>query len=387
MAIIEIPTICPGVETTLEVQLTKGSDKTIFATLLDGAGNPLDLAGATVTLTVTRSATSTDIILTKIGTVVPPSANGQVKFEFTASDTSSIPAGIYAFTITASSGTLGTQIPISGSFILEPFDQAFIGRLEPIIQLSITKATERISLETRDRNNILGNPAELNLQILTENDSIAVDITFPGGGIIENPQAGIFSYDFISQRAGDFLAIWTYRFSGEESTKVVKNMRFVTPVMFRMIPEVRMYIDKSRKPSNTTIAFNPADVAVYIENALRDFNAQPPTTSLFLENITREFKEILVQGAIIQALIAQGLLAVDQDFQYNDNGIALTVDHHSKILQWYQALLQQYVAKKRLFKPNFFQPTVLARTIVGQAFSLGLAKVPASTLSRFRGWI
>lgn len=386
MAIIEIPSICPGVESSLQIVLTKNTNKSFTAILKGGTGVPLDLTAATITLTVKRSATSSDTILTKAGSIVLPAVNGKVQFDFVPADTSSVSAGIYYFTITATSGTLGTQTPVAGEFRLEPYDQAFIGKLEPLLSLSITNATERISLETRDVNNVLANPADLLFQLLDDGDRIIVEATYPNA-IILNPQGGIFTTDFISNRVGDYLAIWTYRFMDQEPEKVIKNIRFVSPAMFRMIPEVRMYIDKSRKASNTTIAFTPADVAVYIENSLRDFNAQPPSTALQLENIDNTYKEILVLGAIIQSLVAQGLLAVDQDFMYNDNGISLTIDHSTKILSWYSALLQQYITKKKLLKPNFFSGTVLARTIVGQAWSLGLAKLPASTASRFRGWI
>jgi hypothetical protein len=261
-----------------------------------------------------------------------------------------------------------------------------VAQIEPIMRLAITASTERLGLEALDSDGVLADPVELQVDLLDYGDSRIVQINLNDPNLI-HPEAGIFMFDFQSNRAGDFLAIWKYRFSGEESQTVVKNVRFVTPGMFRMIPEIRLYIDKARKASNKTIAFNPVDCAEYIQNSLRDFNQTPPTTGLLLENISEEYKEIIVMGAIIQSLVAQGLLAVDQDFQYNDNGISLSIDHHSKLLSWYTTLVNLYIAKKRAVKLNFFRPTIFSRTIVGQAFSLGLSKVPASTLARFRGWI
>jgi len=385
MAIIQLPTLCPGSEDTLQIQLTKSSDKTILVTLKDSTGNtPLDLVGASITMTVRRSAIATDIILVKTGSVVLPSANGNAKFVFIPSDTSSIASGIYNFTITVTSVTLGTQTPLSGEFILEPYDQALIGLIEPILTLSIIGATERVSIETRDRNNILANPAEISLQVLDPSDSIIATVS---GVAFTNPQAGIYSYDFASNRVGDFLAIWTYRFPDQTYEKVIKNIRFVSTSMWKIIPEVRSYIDKSRKATNATIGYTPADIAIYIENALRDFNSQPPTTSIQLENLDNVYKEILVLGSIIQALIAQGILAVDQDFMYNDNGISLSIDHSGKLLTWYQALIQNYITKKKLVKWNFFNGTLLSRTIVGSTFSLGFAKIPPGSATRFRGWL
>lgn len=384
MSCIQLPVLCPGVES--QIAVTKGTDKTITLTFTDANGNPVDLTGATVTMEVKRNSVAVDILLTKVGVIIQPSTDGVVEFRFVAADYSAIQAGFYHFSITASSGLLGTIELLTGDFVINPFDQSLVGRIEPILSLGIVGSTERIALEIRDSQGVLANPTDLNLQIIDPADSLIVNLDFPVGSI-SNPEAGIFYYDFTSNRAGDFLAIWSTRFTGEEPIKTIKNLRFVTPTMFRMIAEVRLFIDKSRKASDRVIAFNPQDVAEYIEMSLRDFNAQPPTTALALENITNEFKAIIVEGAIVFSLIAQGLLAVDQDFQYNDNGIMLAIDHHGKLHQWYNTLMQGYVKRKETYKPNFFIPTVYSRTVVGQAFSLGLAKVPASTLSRFRGWI
>lgn len=378
MAITQIPVTCPGIDSG--IQITKGDTKSIQVSL------GIDLTGRTVQLTVKRSSTSVDTLLVKTGTVLSPVSSGNVQFDFVATDTANIPAGFYFFSITSSVANTNVITHVTGQFILQPINQSLIGKIEPILSLGITNSTERVSLEIHDKDGVLANPSELSLQILDFQDSVITSVTFPDPAIM-NPQAGIFFYDFTSDRAGDFLVIWTTRFPDEEPIKTIKNIRFVTPAMFRMIPEVLLYIDKSRKATNKPIAFNAVDVAEYIANALRDFNATPPTTTIALEEIHDVYKEVLIQGAIVQALIAQGLLAVDQDFQYNDNGIALTVDHNSKLMGWYQALLQGYVSKKKLYKWNYFQPHLYARTIVGSTFALGFSKLPAGVASRFRGWI
>jgi len=375
--VTELPVVCPNDGT---IQVTKGDTISITVNL------GVDLTGKNVTLTVKRSPSASEIILLKTGTIVGSPTDGKVKFDFVPADTENIPAGFYYFTITTDVAGTNVETILTGQFILQPIDTSFTsGKLEPIMQLAITGSTERITIETRDKDGVLANPSELSLQVLDFCDQVIVNITTISG--IANPQSGIFYYDLTSNRAGDFLVIWSSRFIGEEQVKTIKNVRFVTPAMFRMIPEVLAYIDKSRKCADRTIAFTAMDVAIYIENALRDFNATTPSTDIKLENINHIYKEVLVQGSIIQAIIAQGLLAVDQDFQYNDNGIALTIDHNSKLIGWYQQLLQGYVAKKHQYKPNFFQPHAFVRTIVGSTFVLGFSKIPAGSASRFRGWI
>lgn len=379
MAITQLPLVPSTIQEG--IRITKNTDKNIYANF------GVDLTNATVTLEVRRSNTALDILLTKFGAISIPASNGDVVFNFVPTDTVDIASGFYVFNITITSPTLGTLAAVTGGqFLLEPFDQFLVGQIEPIMVLGLTKSTERSTLEIQDRNGVFANPAELTVEIFDDSDSQFAFYTFPSPGIT-NLQAGLFYTELLSNRAGDFLVVWRYRFTGDEQVTIIKNLRFVTPAMFRLMPEVRLFIDKARKASDRPIAFNPIDIAVYLENALRDFNAWSPVTNFVLDNVANPFKGILIQGAVIQSLIAQGLLAVDQDFQYNDNGISLVVDHSTKLMAWYSVLLADYITKKKNYKWSFMTGTVLARTVIGSAFSLGLAKVPASTLSRFRGWI
>lgn len=378
MPIVKLPTTVPGLEEGIVI--VKGTNKTI-----DIVTN-LDLTDAVITFTVRRSELAIDTLLVVAGEKLPPLEEGRVRFNFLPGDTSTLGSGIYFFAVRIDSPSLGTVEFARGEFKLEPFDQAFVGRLEPIMTLGIVGSTERIYLEIRDHNGILANPTEVRVQVLDPSDGVVFDYTAPSPQI-GNPQGGIFYTDVLSTIPGDYLVIWTTRFPDEEPVKTIKNIRYVSTAMFRMIPDVRLYIDKARKASDKTIAFNPVDVALYIQNSVRDFNVQPPSSSLMLENFPEEYKEILILGAVIQSLIAQGLLAVDQDFQYNDNGISLNIDHSTKLMGWFGQLMAIYTTKKRLTKMNFFTGSVYARTIVGQAFANATSKVPAGSLTRFRGWL
>lgn len=376
MPIIQLPNECPGLENGISI--TKGSSKSIEIT------TGQDLAGKTVSLIVKRSKTSNDILITVAGVKLPPAETGQVRFDFTSVETGAVAAGIYYFTIEIVGAD--TEVFTNGVFKLEPYDQAFVGLIEPVLGLGIVGSTERVYLEIRDRNGVLANPNTIRVQAFDSGDNALFDYDFPSSQI-NNPQAGIFSVDVVSNLVGDFLVIWTTKFNDEESTKTIKNVRFVSSAMFRIMPEVRAYIDKAQKAIEKTIGYKPADIAIYIENAIRDFNAYPPLTGICLENFPNEFKSILILGTVIQALIAQGLLAVDQDFQYNDNGISLNIDHSTKLLGWFQALLQMYLTQKKLAKMNYAQGAVYARSIVGSAYLGITTKAGPGTLARFRGWL
>lgn len=374
-----LPAPCPGQATTIDY--TKGDSKTITIQL------GRDLTGYIVTFYLKPTATSSTILLTKVGTITDV-ANGVVTFEFVAADFASIPAGFYWYTIVIDGPT--TETVMEGQFVLHPFEQTLVPENCAFITLALTQKEEWFSIKIRDSNGVLRNPTELKFELLDFNDNLLQSTVYPDA-LLVNPEAGIFIFKgFTTNRAGDYLIIWTYRFENEEPVSVIKNVRFVTPAMWRMIPEVLSYVDKSRKAVGKPIAFTSADVAVYIQNALRDFNATTPSTNLLLEDLDTLYgiyKQVLVQGSIIQALIAQGLLAVDQDFIYNDNGIAINIDHHSKLLSWHNALLQDYTNKKMQYKMNFFSGAVYARTIAGNAFATGFSKIPPGLASRFRGWI
>lgn len=380
MPILTLPVPCPGTDS--EIRVTKNTSKSF------SIPTGTDLTGSTVKIVVRRRATAPETLLEKACVLLAPATDGNVQVDFVAADYAAVSSGKYVFSVVKTVGAIETVL-ITGKFVLEPFDQAFVGQLEPIMRLAITGSSERIGIELRDSQNILGDPVELQVDLLDYSDSRVLHLNL-GDADLKNPEGGIFYFDFQSNRAGDYLALWQYRYEGEEPTTVVKNVRWVTPAMFRVIPEVRLYLDKSRKAGNKTIAFNAIDIAEYIENSLREFNATSPTTGVYLETIDgimSIYKNIIIEGAVIQGLIAQGLLAVDQDFAYNDNGISLNVDHSAKLQGWYTTLLQGYMKKKDQAKKNFFVPTVYSRTVVGQAFSQALSKVPAGTLSRFRGWI
>lgn len=376
MAIVQLPLV---VETGNDIRITKNTIKTfemVFNT---------DISSGLVSMVVRRSPTATDSLLTKVSTVVDASI-GKVTFDFAPEDTVNVPSGFYIYSVIIENATGDSELA-TGKFTLDPYDQQLVGRLEQILNLGITGSTERVTLEIRDQNGILSNPADIQLQVLDFHDDVVVNITSFDDPLLTNPEGGIFYYDLVTASAGDYLAIWSTRFAGEEPIKTIKNIRFVTPAMYRLMPELRSYIDKARKPMDKTSGYTSADMAIYIENALRDFNVTPPLTHLALENIDSNYKEVILQGAIIQSLVAQGLLSIDQQFIYNDNGISLQIDHNAPIMGWFQQLLQSYTTKKKLYKMEFSRPTAYARTVVGLQLARAATVVSPSVLSRYRGFL
>ncbi|MNJ90198.1 hypothetical protein D3C87_77920 [compost metagenome] len=75
---------------------------------------------------------------------------------------------------------------------------------------------------------------------------------------------------------------------------------------------------------------------IYLNQAVADLNAEPPHTSFTLETVSEIYKACIINGALIFALIAEGVLQVGESFSYSDNGISLSIN----LAQGYQSLAQ-----------------------------------------------
>lgn len=95
---------------------------------------------------------------------------------------------------------------------------------------------------------------------------------------------------------------------------------------------------------------------LYLQNAVADINSEPPHTHFSLDNYPPAWKMPIIQGAMIFALISEGILQNGEQFSYSDNGISLTVN----IAQGYQSIAQMllngYIQLrqniKRAMRPN-----------------------------------
>ena len=115
--------------------------------------------------------------------------------------------------------------------------------------------------------------------------------------------------------------------------------------------------------------FAISELMNYIEGALIEINIHPPATNFYwnftsidternTNPYTREsatgipykFFDLIVQGAIIRALMAWGILEIDLNFTTTDAGLQITYDRVNNVASWTDRFLVEYTKQKELIK-------------------------------------
>lgn len=114
-------TCCGPTQTTVEVP--RGSNKVIALVVVDQDGNPVDLTGSTVTLTV-RTALGTAVALSKTATFSDP-VTGRAEVNLVPADTVDLTAGSYTYDVwvvfpTLPSATKYQIVPPSAFVVAQP---------------------------------------------------------------------------------------------------------------------------------------------------------------------------------------------------------------------------------------------------------------------------
>ncbi|GEM_PF-6277996 len=118
--------------------------------------------------------------------------------------------------------------------------------------------------------------------------------------------------------------------------------------------------------------FAISELMRYIEGSLIEINFYPPVTSFYWEFTTADtdrinnpylrstgyavpynFVDLIVQGAMIRALMSWGILEVDLNFSTSDAGLTITYDKVGHVQSWYDRLLTSYTQQMGLTKMNY----------------------------------
>lgn len=89
---------------------------------------------------------------------------------------------------------------------------------------------------------------------------------------------------------------------------------------------------------------------VYLNQAMAEINAEPAHTTYNLENYPPAWRACILQGGMIWALIAEGVLQIGETFSYSDNGISLSIDLSGRYQSMVQTLLAGYQQLKKDIK-------------------------------------
>lgn len=100
-------------------------------------------------------------------------------------------------------------------------------------------------------------------------------------------------------------------------------------------------------------AFTEDEIDMQLETSLADFNAWPMFTCYTWDTVPQEFIGVIVLGAQVFSLFAQGLLESGREFTITDNGISFNPPQISGYMQTAAStLLQTYTEMKEKIKAN-----------------------------------
>jgi len=115
--------------------------------------------------------------------------------------------------------------------------------------------------------------------------------------------------------------------------------------------------------------FSVEELMRFIEGALIEINIHSPATNFYWnfttsdqETITNpyyrevatgipyKFVDLIVQGSVIRALMAWGILEIDLNFVTSDSGLQITYDKVGHVASWMDRLLTEYSKQKDFVK-------------------------------------
>ncbi len=102
-----------------------------------------------------------------------------------------------------------------------------------------------------------------------------------------------------------------------------------------------------------TDIFSNDMIAYFLTLSLSDFNQTPYFTFFTFDNadFVTTFAEVLVEGAVLQALVAKALIERGREFQMTDNGLTFNPPSMSEMLNTqYCTLLNHHQEKLRRIK-------------------------------------
>lgn len=138
---------------------------------------------------------------------------------------------------------------------------------------------------------------------------------------------------------GEYQIVWNYRLTPTSPSEISIQRLFVPPpVVWSLIPSLRVLIDKLQKKSGSVHAYTDSDIYEYFNRGLGYLNSTTPITNWDLTTFpySPATTKSLVLGAALWALQAQHLLAGELQFSFSGQSVTLDVDQtgvYSEVVQ------------------------------------------------------
>jgi len=203
------------------------------------------------------------------------------------------------------------------------------------------------------------------------NDSAVVNVSFPpeGNSTITHSASGVYHYNLNTSTYGnEYLA----NFRCILTNDVLNNnvyARSVPAKYFKYAAILRSQVDKARKsvvdyienmdrndedPIRFFYGYDDKHLIFYLERGVQYINLFPPYTALTVDTFPfSQFGGLMIDAATIAALEAQGIFAIDTDYDYSLGGNSFSVSHFGNISSMLASLLgrfsEQVSALKKLY--------------------------------------
>jgi hypothetical protein len=184
--------------------------------------------------------------------------------------------------------------------------------------------------------------------------------------------------------------------SGGEYEHQIQNVHIISVRTASFLPELRLMIDKSRKRTTTSngkdcfLGYSDSMLVSFLEGGLQSINAYQPSLTFELDYFPFEYKQILIDSALITGVITQQLYAIDTDIpNYSDQGTSFVITHQQQLAAFLNQITQRLDRLIPMMKLQLIQPGSL-HVQMGPSFRLQtlMSAAPSGALFRniwFRG--
>ena len=224
--------------------------------------------------------------------------------------------------------------------------------------------TEPITIYIRNTltNDLVDVSATSTFRLIKISDDSLVDsgsFGSAGSAKITRLDTGIYQYNFNAETYPLEYILTIRAVLANESINTNVFIKSAASKQFAYAAQLRGIIDKSRKSVKDDLAnmdqtdFEPslnffygytdAHMIYYLERGMQMLNAIPPYTAMGVDDFPfPQYGAILLDAATIAGLEAQGIFAIDTDFNYSLGGNQLVIDHFSKLSSAVSSILARF---------------------------------------------
>ncbi len=177
--------------------------------------------------------------------------------------------------------------------------------------------------------------------------------------------------------------------SGGEVTNVLQKVNVMSVRAASFLPDLRQMIDKSHKltapSSECFLGYTDSQLLYYLYAGLQNINAYQPSLNFTMMNFPLEYRQILIDSALISGVMSQQLYAIDTDIpNYNDQGTSFVITHQQQLASFLNQITARLDKLIPMMKLQLLNPGSL-HVQMGPSFRLQTLMSAAPSGSIFRG--